>query len=677
MPPTKFSRYEIKAELGRGGMATVYRAYDPSFDREVALKVLPREFLHDPQFKGRFQREIKTVARLEHPAIVPVYDVGEEDGQPFFVMRYMTGGSLSDWIKRGKFSLEDTARIIERLAGALAYAHAKGVVHRDLKPDNVLFDNNGDPFISDFGIAKLEEAASTLTGSGVVGTPAYMSPEQAQSNETDNRSDIYGLGVIIFQMLIGRQPYEADTPMGVIVKHITEPVPEILQYDSALSPEVDAVIKTAMAKDKGDRYPTAIKLAQALNLAAFGKEGNITEPAVTMPVKGTKSRSGSRLGFIIGGVVLIVALLGGFLFRDQLFGAETATLTPIPTIAATETEVVEEATPTQPVPTATADEPTPTQELPTAIPIPGETDLIAIVTGNEIWTMNTDGTNITPVTSDGAPKSNLQWLPDGKSLLYLSGKCARIVNIETNQIQTVFCFRSATNVEGPRLSPDGESIALSLDRELIIVPFDLPVLSRAQDKYDLLDMENSCSYSEVSTKDILWSNDGNRLAVVYVDVTGERFLDKIRVLDISNCTRAGSFAVDQFPTDVSSVHGYQNAPTIPGFDWDGGQRFLFNDVERNEGFGNLYFYDMTTRKLERFNPIDGTCCYRDARWSPDGKYVLFLYQDLRQGVQSRNQLYFASFEDLQAGQYGSPIQLPVQMFASPREQPHPSLRPVQ
>ena len=166
MNPTKIGRYEIKSELGRGGMATVYRAYDPSFERDVAVKVLPREFLHDPQFAERFKREIKTIAALEHPAIVPVHDVGEEDGVPFFVMRYMSGGSLKDQIERGKFSVSDSARIIERLASALAYAHRKGVVHRDLKPDNILFDANGDSFISDFGVASLTSGPATGGSSG-------------------------------------------------------------------------------------------------------------------------------------------------------------------------------------------------------------------------------------------------------------------------------------------------------------------------------------------------------------------------------------------------------------------------------------------------------------------------------------------------------------------------------
>jgi serine/threonine protein kinase len=154
MNPEKIGRYEIKSELGRGGMATVYKAYDPRFEREVALKVLPREMMHDENFRVRFQREAKTIASLEHAAIVPVYDVGEDDGQPYFVMRCMTGGSLADQIERGPVSLQEAAKIMNRLGPALDEAHAKGVIHRDLKPGNILFDRTGEPYVSDFGIAK-------------------------------------------------------------------------------------------------------------------------------------------------------------------------------------------------------------------------------------------------------------------------------------------------------------------------------------------------------------------------------------------------------------------------------------------------------------------------------------------------------------------------------------------
>jgi serine/threonine protein kinase len=321
--PEKIGRYIIKSELGRGGMATVYRAHDPLFEREVALKILPREMLHDPQFRSRFEREIKMVASLEHPAIVPVYDVGEEDGQPFFVMRYMTGGSLSDLISKGQFTIEEAAIIIGKVAQGLAYAHRKGIIHRDLKPDNILFDENGDPFISDFGIAKLSESGNNLTGSGVIGTPAYMSPEQAQGGEIDGRSDVYGLGVILYQMISGQQPYSADTPMGVVVKHITEPVPEILRMMPDLPIEMDEIIKMAMAKDKTKRYENTIELAKALNKIAFGSEGNLTFTSNT----GIQSRLGSnntitpsrnKTGIIVVAVITVIALLGFFLIRNQL-----------------------------------------------------------------------------------------------------------------------------------------------------------------------------------------------------------------------------------------------------------------------------------------------------------------------------------------------------------------------
>jgi serine/threonine-protein kinase len=319
-------------------MATVYRAYDPSFEREVAIKVLPRELLHDPQFKDRFKREIRTIAALEHPAIVPVYDVGEEDGVPYFVMRYMSGGSLTQWIDRGKFSLEDAARIIERVSSALAYAHKNGLVHRDLKPDNILFDSNGDPFISDFGVAKLLDSSTNMTGSGIIGTPAYMSPEQAQGEKVDNRSDIYGLGVIIFQMLSGHQPYNATTPMGVAVKHITEPVPEILKVDPSLPASTDKIIKTAMAKNRDERYPSATELARALNEAAAKQKVSESKPA--------KAPGSNRFGLIIGGAaaLVVLAVAAVILLRGQLFTPSApppppATVTAVaPTATALATE---------------------------------------------------------------------------------------------------------------------------------------------------------------------------------------------------------------------------------------------------------------------------------------------------------------------------------------------------
>jgi ABC-type transport system substrate-binding protein len=272
MFPAQIGRYEIKAELGRGGMATVYRAYDPRFRREVALKVLPREFLHDPQFRARFEREAQTIATLEHSAIVPVYDYGEdaEAGQPYLVMRLMTGGSLADRLEAGPLPLAEVARIFSRLAAALDRAHSKGIIHRDLKPGNILFDADGDPYISDFGIAKLTQATSaSLTGSGALGTPAYMSPEQARGEKNlDGRSDIYAMGAILFQMLTGKFPYEADTPMAVVLKHILDPVPDILATRPDLPREIGAVVQSAMAKKPEERFAHATDMAHALETVA-------------------------------------------------------------------------------------------------------------------------------------------------------------------------------------------------------------------------------------------------------------------------------------------------------------------------------------------------------------------------------------------------------------------------
>jgi peptide/nickel transport system substrate-binding protein len=264
MTDTTFGRYEIRSELGRGGMATVYHAFDPHFQRHVALKILPRVFMHDENFRERFIREARAVAVLEHWAIVPVHDYGEQDEQPFFVMRYMTGGSLLDRIQRGRLTLEEITPTIERVAAALDFAHRKDVVHRDVKPANILFDEGGDAYLSDFGIVKLAEATAQLTGSGIVGTPTYMAPEMMRKGGITPLIDVYALGVTLFQALTGQPPYEADTPMGTALAHTTQPIPDIVACCPDLPGAVQAVIEGALAKDPTDRYQSAGALAADL-----------------------------------------------------------------------------------------------------------------------------------------------------------------------------------------------------------------------------------------------------------------------------------------------------------------------------------------------------------------------------------------------------------------------------
>src|SRR4030043_2264048 len=247
----RIGRYDIKSLIGQGGMSAVYLGYDPRSQREVAIKILPPYYLHSTKFRERFEREALMIALLEHSAIVPVYDMGEEDGQPYIVMRYMSGGSLSDKLKKGPIPLRDCMEMYLLLAPALDTAHARGVTHRDVKPDNLLFDKYDNVFLSDFGLARLRETIgfTNISDGSIMGTPAYMSPEQVQGDkEIDGRSDIYSLGVMIFQMLTGQTPYQGDSPAKVMMMHILQPVPSMRNVKPDLPEAVDAVVQKSMAK---------------------------------------------------------------------------------------------------------------------------------------------------------------------------------------------------------------------------------------------------------------------------------------------------------------------------------------------------------------------------------------------------------------------------------------------
>lgn len=262
--------YEIEAKLGQGGMATVYRARQTSMNRTVALKMLPRHFMKDDTYLQRFEREVKIVAQLEHRNIISVYDYGEYEDQPYIAMRYMASGSVDDLLVDGALALDKILSIIEQIAPALDYAHTKNVLHRDLKPSNVLLDDNGGAYITDFGIARIigtEDKANNITTQGVVGTPSYMSPEQAQGHELDGRSDIYSLGVMLFEMATGRRPFENETPYSIAVMQVTTPPPSPRGINPNLSPAMEKVMLKVLSKNPDNRHRTAVELAEALRQA--------------------------------------------------------------------------------------------------------------------------------------------------------------------------------------------------------------------------------------------------------------------------------------------------------------------------------------------------------------------------------------------------------------------------
>ncbi len=259
-------QFEILDEIGRGGMATVYRARQRSINRIVAIKVLPRALMHDPDFHERFVREVDVVAHLEHPHILPIYDFGEVEGMPYIAMRYLAGGSLSQVIQRELPSVRALISPLIQVAQALDHAHRQGIIHRDLKPGNILLDDAGNAYLSDFGIAKVLN--SRLTGSAIIGTPAYMSPEQANGLALDARSDIYSMGIVLFALLTGREPFSAETPVALLLKHINEKMPSVLAYRPDLPPAFDDVIAKATAKQPHERYASALDLAAAFQMAA-------------------------------------------------------------------------------------------------------------------------------------------------------------------------------------------------------------------------------------------------------------------------------------------------------------------------------------------------------------------------------------------------------------------------
>jgi len=255
--------YEIIAELGRGGMAVVYKAREKELDREVAIKVLPAHMAFDADFVERFQREARTAGKLEHPHIVPIYRVGRAGNVIYFVMKLLSGQSLATVLKaRKKLTVLETRRILMDVASALGYASKRGVVHRDIKPDNILLDSEGRPVVTDFGIAKTRTGPHTAPGTSM-GTKRYMSPEHAQGNKVDGRSDIYSLGVVAYQCLTGNTPFDADDPFAVLYKHINEPIPRPdLQTDDEWA--LYATIEKMLAKKPEDRFQTSEGLIQAL-----------------------------------------------------------------------------------------------------------------------------------------------------------------------------------------------------------------------------------------------------------------------------------------------------------------------------------------------------------------------------------------------------------------------------
>jgi serine/threonine protein kinase len=351
-------RYHLVEQLGEGGMAAVYKAYDRRLDRYVAIKVIISGQQDSKEFLKRFHREAQALAKLSHTNIVKVYDYGDENGLPYLVMEYLPGGTLKNQMTGKPMPYLEAARLLAPVARALESSHQMDIIHRDVKPANILFNPSGQPMLSDFGIAKMltSDESTALTGMGVgIGTPEYMAPEQGQGLPIDSRADIYALGVVLYELVTGRKPFRADTPMAVIVKHMTEPLPRPRSFAVAIPEEVESIIFKAMAKDPKMRYQTMGEFAAALE-ALYHKSAVLQQPVSpaeartltqadsrpSTPLKGTAAvpdvagygaqpvpqaaarRSNPALkwillvgGLLAGVVLLVLCIGGGFLIFNQ------------------------------------------------------------------------------------------------------------------------------------------------------------------------------------------------------------------------------------------------------------------------------------------------------------------------------------------------------------------------
>lgn len=339
--------YRVVEQLGQGGMASVYKAYHPALDRYVAIKVLHPAFLEDPNFLARFQREARVVAKLEHPNIVSIYDFAEHEGQPYLVMKFIEGRTLKSVLADARLSLRVGRHIVEAVGAGLGYAHRQGILHRDIKPSNVLLGEDRGIYLADFGLARIAQAGeSTLSGDMLLGTPQYISPEQARGEEDlDEGTDIYSLGVVLYEMVVGQVPFNADTPFSIIHDHIYTPLPMPRRINPQVSEPLEKVLLKALAKEREDRYESVDGLVSAFGEAveAAGKpaavetvaprevESELVERAVEESEASASPRR--RWLWVAGGAALACLCLFVFLVaagnQEERAEAEAATATAL------------------------------------------------------------------------------------------------------------------------------------------------------------------------------------------------------------------------------------------------------------------------------------------------------------------------------------------------------------
>jgi Tol biopolymer transport system component/predicted Ser/Thr protein kinase len=617
--------YQIIEELGRGGMAVVYKAFQPSLGRYVALKVLPEYFQHDPEFIARFQREARAAAQLSHPNIVVIYDVGEQAGVHYIAMEYLDGGSLRDRLEKGALSPQEALRVIGQVGSALDFAHSRGLVHRDIKPANILFSADGRPKVTDFGIARANEGGTRLTRTGVLmGTPEYMSPEQVQGTVVDHRSDLYALGVMLYEMLTGQVPFQGETPHATLYAVATQAPPAPRQVNPGLPPAIEAVILKALAKRPDDRFQRGADMAAALQaamsrpaVAQHPERSERTGPQVAAPAYGQgrlpptagqgrlppttgrgrsapTAKKGTAWVWIVGGaIVVLLAVLAVLLVLAGGGGSE-----PGPTTAITQVVIVEGPTSAPlvmetPVVEASLVIPTDTPLSSGDLPTAGATEQASDTPTATATAMEQPSDTPTPTPAKNTPAVNLGRLAfssnrDGNPEIYVidlaSGTTTRLTNNSANDWL-------------PDWSPDGSRIVFTSNRT---------------GSYDLWAMNGDGSGQELIVATAAWddyghwSPNGQRLALSTTAKTDGVANSEIHVWSSGGGLNRLTYtqAEDQSP------------------DWSPDGRIIYCEGLRGQSNWDLWVINADGSSATVL--VGGPAVDTKPAWSPDGQWIAFI-----------------------------------------------------
>jgi hypothetical protein len=319
-----------------------------------------------------------------------------------------------------------------------------------------------------------------------------------------------------------------------------------------------------------------------------------------------------------------------------------------------------------------------------SVPVLGKADWIALVANNEIWSMNVDGSEPKQLTTDGSPKNDLQWL-DRNTLLFLTGTIVKYYRVDSDSVETLTSFPASYSLDAYQVSHDGKQVMIAMNNEIFVVPFDLETMKDINSRSKLMEMQGACILPTPKTRAALqvqearWSADDKLVSWLFKgNDAGNPSLqaEQVGVFDISACNPEAIDTLDNFPGTRFNPVGYQNRE-IPDFDWDGYDLFLFNTSRRNNGWGELYMYNWQTHRPSLINPIEGKCCYRDARWSPDGSYLIFAFQDLTLGGAAQTYLYYVPSGQLGTGTAFQPLPLDPGFFKNAKEAPQPAMRPAE